>query len=394
MAAAGRRPQDRRRHRRASGPSSASCSRPASPASPFPRNTAAEGLTPGPRAGVQRGSPGLRDCPTWASPAARPSACAPAPCWPTPPRSSCAATSRGSSPATSCGCSSSPSPRPAPTWPGSDPGRPRRRPLDPQRLQDLEQRRLLRRLRHVSGPDQLGRPQAPRPDLVRGADRRAGSDHPADHARSTATPSSVKSSSTTSSCPTRTSSARSTRVGGSPRRCSCSSAGGGGSTPPDPARHPGPGARPGRPGPQGRPRTRIPLVRQLIARAHINDYAQHQLGRPHRVPAALATGHGCRVSPPTGSWPPARCRPSGARIGMQIGGPDALLWDQGERRSHDALAQLPQRPGHVHRRRHQRDAAQRHRRAGARSASGAELRHQQALSEVIRDARNWSGQVG
>ena len=36
-------------------------------------------------------------------------------------------------------------------------GRPRRRPLDPQRLEDLEHRRLLRRLGDVPGPHRLGR---------------------------------------------------------------------------------------------------------------------------------------------------------------------------------------------------------------------------------------------
>ena len=51
----------------------------------------------------------------------------------------------------------------------ADAGRSRRRPLDPQRRQDLEQRRGLRRLRHVPGAHQLGRAEAPGPHLVRGA---------------------------------------------------------------------------------------------------------------------------------------------------------------------------------------------------------------------------------
>ena len=78
------------------------------------------------------------------------------------------------------------------------PGHARRRPLDPQRLQDLEQRRLLRRLGDVPGPHRLGRPQAPRPDVVRRARPTPRASRSARSRRSTATPSSARSSSTTS----------------------------------------------------------------------------------------------------------------------------------------------------------------------------------------------------
>ena len=49
------------------------------------------------------------------------------------------------------------------------------------------------------------------------------------------------------------------------------------------------------------------------------------------------------------------------------------------RRRDVGVAQLPERPDHVDRRRHQRDPAQRHRRACARLATRAELRQQQAV---------------
>ena len=52
-----------------------------------------------PRAGLRRGGRAPTGCPTSASPAAPPSACAPRRCWPTPRPSSSAATCPGSSPA-------------------------------------------------------------------------------------------------------------------------------------------------------------------------------------------------------------------------------------------------------------------------------------------------------
>ena len=77
--------------------------------------------------------------------------------------------------------------------------------------------------------------------------------------------------------------------------------------------------------------TRIPIVRQLIARAHVNDYAQSQLGGPHRWPVSgPPDGMTPAASPPTGSWPSGTFAPIRARIGMEIGGPEALLWEQGD----------------------------------------------------------------
>ncbi len=83
-------------------------------------------------------------------------------------------------------------------------GHPRRRPLDPQRVEDLELRRVLRRLGDVPGAHRLGRAEAPRPHVVRRADRRARRRRFARSPRSTATPSSARSSSTRWSSPTPT----------------------------------------------------------------------------------------------------------------------------------------------------------------------------------------------
>ena len=76
-------------------------------------------------------------------------------------------------------------------------------------------------------------------------------------------------------------------------------------------------------------RTGDPVVRQAIARAHINDYAQFHLGR--RIAARLrASATPTRPSPPTASWPPARSRPIRARLALEIGGSEALAWAKGD----------------------------------------------------------------
>jgi alkylation response protein AidB-like acyl-CoA dehydrogenase len=72
-----------------------------------------------------------------------------------------------------------------------------------------------------------------------------------------------------------------------------------------------------------------PLVRQLIARAHINDVAHEQLGR--RIAARMKSGRAMDAGVAaygklaTGTLDPIR-----ARIGMEIGRGMALTWEEGE----------------------------------------------------------------
>ena len=125
-------------------------------------------------------------------------------------------------------------------------------------------------------------------------------------------------------------------------------------------------------------REKDPLVRQLIARAHINDYAHSQLGQRVDRTDADVEGHeprhrGLRQAG-DGYVPPD---PGSDRHGDRAGPGGALGSGGGRRDGHGA--QLPQRPHRVDRRRHQRDAAQRHRRTGARPAPRAQLRHRPPL---------------
>ncbi len=82
-----------------------------------------------------------------------------------------------------------------------DQGGARRRPLAPDRLEDLDQRRRHRRLRHVPGPHQLGRAEAPRAHVVRHAPRPAGRHDRADPGDQRRGRRSARSSSTRSRCP-------------------------------------------------------------------------------------------------------------------------------------------------------------------------------------------------
>src|SRR5690606_30038514 len=79
-----------------------------------------------------------------------------------------------------------------------------------------------------------------------------------------------------------------------------------------------------------------PQVRQLIARAHINDYALTALGR------RIVTRLGASSTPnpavaayaklASGTFAPIR-----ARIAVEIGGPEALLWPEGKSQTEGAI---------------------------------------------------------
>ncbi len=100
-----------------------------------------------------------------------------------------------------------------------------------------------------------------------------------------------------------------------------------------------------------------PLVRQAIARAHINDYAQYHLGK--RIAARLrAAATPDPAVAAYGKLAAGELAPIRARIAMDIGGASVLVFDEADSRVHPARRQLPQRPHGGHRRGHQRDAAQ------------------------------------
>ncbi len=137
-----------------------------------------------------------------------------------------------------------------------------------------------------------------------------------------------------------------------------------------------------------------PLVRQLIARAHINDYAHIQLGAriasrlrsPQGVDAGGIAAYGKLAA---GSLSPIR-----SRIGMQIGGPDALLWDQGS--VEGMTPSLNYLNGRVMSiaggsNEMQRNAVGERVLGLPREPS---FDSNKPFSEVIRNAKNWSGQVG
>ena len=76
-------------------------------------------------------------------------------------------------------------------------------------------------------------------------------------------------------------------------------------------------------------RKRDPLVRQLIARAHINDYAHSQLNQRvaglMRMSKGMNPGIAAYGKLAMGTFLPIR-----ARIGMEIGRGHAVLWEAGE----------------------------------------------------------------
>src|SRR5215217_5346065 len=76
-------------------------------------------------------------------------------------------------------------------------------------------------------------------------------------------------------------------------------------------------------------RTNDPVVRQAIARAHINDYAQFHLGRriAERLRASAEPDHAIAAYSKlaAGMYTPIR-----ARLGLEVGGSAALAWAMGD----------------------------------------------------------------
>jgi alkylation response protein AidB-like acyl-CoA dehydrogenase len=78
-------------------------------------------------------------------------------------------------------------------------------------------------------------------------------------------------------------------------------------------------------------RTEDPAARQAIARAHINDYAQYHLGR--RMAAKLRAAK--TPDPAMAAYSKLAAgmlNPIRARLGLEIGGPAALTWAEGDER--------------------------------------------------------------
>lgn len=134
-----------------------------------------------------------------------------------------------------------------------------------------------------------------------------------------------------------------------------------------------------------------PLTRQLIARAHINDFAVSQLGRriASQMRAGLNAGVAAYGKLASGSFDPVR-----ARISMQIGGPESVVWGakaaDAVKTADDFLnARKMAIAGGT-------NEVQRNgigeRVLGLPREPSFDTR--KPFNDVIRDARNWSGKVG
>jgi alkylation response protein AidB-like acyl-CoA dehydrogenase len=139
-------------------------------------------------------------------------------------------------------------------------------------------------------------------------------------------------------------------------------------------------------------RAQDPVVRQQIARAHINDYAQYHLGK--RVAARLRSS-----APPDpavaayGKLASGTLTPLRARMAMEIAGPGALLWEPGDRPGMQTAVnylngRMPSIAAGTNEM--QRNGIGERVLGLPREPSFDSTK---PFSEVVRDARNWSGRV-
>jgi alkylation response protein AidB-like acyl-CoA dehydrogenase len=140
-------------------------------------------------------------------------------------------------------------------------------------------------------------------------------------------------------------------------------------------------------------RTEEPTIRQLIARAHVNDYAQEQLNL--RIVGLMRASNGMDAGVAAyGKLAAGTFLPIRARIGMEIGRAAALVWDDGDvDRMTTSLDYLNGRIMSI---------------AGGtnemqRNGIGERVLglprepsfdSGQPFNEVVRNARTWSGKVG
>jgi alkylation response protein AidB-like acyl-CoA dehydrogenase len=139
-------------------------------------------------------------------------------------------------------------------------------------------------------------------------------------------------------------------------------------------------------------RDQDPGVRQLIATAHIHDYARVQLGirvAERLKSSGMDAGVAAYLKLAMGTFDPIR-----ARIGMQIGGPEALVWQRGDMEG--MRTSLNFLNGRVQSIAGGSNEMQRNgigeRVLGLPREPSFDTNR--PFSEVIRDSRNWNGQVG
>jgi alkylation response protein AidB-like acyl-CoA dehydrogenase len=135
-----------------------------------------------------------------------------------------------------------------------------------------------------------------------------------------------------------------------------------------------------------------PLVRQLIARAHINDYAQAQLGV--RIASRMAADGMDAGVAAYGKLGAGTVTPIRARIGVQVGGAAALVWEHGD--TEGMTSSLNYLNGRVMSiaggsNEMQRNAIGERVLGLPREPS---FDTSKPFSDVLRAARNWTGQVG
>ncbi|HZP29600.1 MAG TPA: acyl-CoA dehydrogenase family protein, partial [Acidimicrobiia bacterium] len=133
-------------------------------------------------------------------------------------------------------------------------------------------------------------------------------------------------------------------------------------------------------------------VRQAIARAHVNDYAQYHLGR--RIVARLRSSE--RPDPAVaayGKLASGTLAPLRARIAVEIAGGEALLWQQGEDATGYAVNYLNGRMTSI-----AAGTNEMQRNGIGERVLGLprepSFDSTKPFSDVLRDARNWSGRVG
>jgi alkylation response protein AidB-like acyl-CoA dehydrogenase len=135
-----------------------------------------------------------------------------------------------------------------------------------------------------------------------------------------------------------------------------------------------------------------PVVRQAIARAHINDYAQYHLGR--RVAARLRSS--ATPDPAVaayGKLASGTMSPLRAQIAVEVGGGAALVWE------HDNKPEMQTAINYLNGRMTSIAAGTNEMQRNGIGERVLGLPREPSFdsnkpfSEVIRDARNWSGKV-
>lgn len=137
-----------------------------------------------------------------------------------------------------------------------------------------------------------------------------------------------------------------------------------------------------------------PVVRQALARAHINDYAQFHLGR--RIVARLQLSD--RPEPAIaayGKLAAGTLSPIRARIGIEVGGAEALVWagEDAETAAQPAVGYLNGRMASI-----AAGTNEMQRNGIGERVLGLprepSFDSRKPFSEVMRDARTWDGRVG